>query len=527
MLHALFTGFTAFGSPISILMLLIGTVSGIVIGATPGLGGIVLLSMILPFLYGMKVEYGLILMLAAEGGTYFSGSITSILLNTPGTPESAATTFDGYEMTKQGKAARALGISACATTLGGWIGFVCLMALIPMMFPIIKLFQPSDYFALAIMAILLIGQLRAKSISKGLLSGIFGLMISYVGYDPITGVQRFTFNILSLYDGFNIAAVALGLFALSEMFYLYGMTHSIGESDSTEGSQTATAGSGFFSGMAPGSRVIDGIKDAFTKWKDVLRSGLIGTFIGVLPGVGGTAATFISYGIAKRLSKTPERFGQGCAEGIVAPEAAVMAKESGSLVPTVALGVPGSAGMAVVLSGLTILGLAPGPDMLTHHLGNIFTMAYAIGFASLLGSVIGLSMAPALARALRVPPWTIVPFILALAFLGADAAAENFTQAYVVMGFGLIGLAMKHYGYSPASAMIGFVLGPIVEKNLYLMVNLQGMHAFNRPLTDIFLAVCLLMLVWPAVTTFKARKESRNQKRGTPSNSEKTTIQRS
>lgn len=508
MLHSLVLGLAAFASPMALVMLLVGTVSGIIIGATPGLGGIVLLSMILPFLYGMKVEYGLILMLAAEGGTYFSGSITSILLNTPGTPESAATTFDGYEMTKQGKAARALGISACATTLGGWIGFICLLALIPAMFPIIKLFQPSDYFALAIMAILLIGQLRAKSITKGLLSGILGLMVSYVGYDPITGVQRFTFNTLSLYDGFNIAAVALGLFAISEMFLLYGQSKSIGGN----GDVGSGSGSSFFGKQPAGSRVIDGVRDTFYYWKDVLRSGLIGVFIGVLPGVGGTAATFISYGIAKRLSRHPERFGQGCPEGIVAPEAAVMAKESGSLVPTVALGVPGSAGMAVVLSGLTILGLAPGPSMLTSNLDSIFTMAFAIAFASLLGSVIGLLMAPALARALRVPPWTIVPFILALSFLGADAAAENFVQAYVVIAFGLVGLVMKRYGYSPASAMIGFVLGPIVEKNLYLMVNLQGMGAFARPLTDAFLIVCLAMVVWPAVGAFKQRNQLKNNK---------------
>lgn len=501
MLHALLSGFAAFGSPSAILMLVLGTVSGIIIGATPGLGGIVLLSMILPFLYGMKLEDGLILMLAAEGGTYFAGSVTSILLNTPGTPESAATIFDGYEMTKQGKAARALGISACATTLGGWIGFACLMVSIPAMFPIIKLFQPSDYFALAIMAIILVGQLRAKSLSKGILSGLLGMMVSYLGYDPITGVQRFTFHLLSLYDGFNVAAVALGLFAVSEMFVLYGQKRAIGADD-----VAAPGGSGFFSGLPPGARVIDGVRDAFARWKDVLRSGLIGTFIGLLPGIGGTAATFISYGVAKRVSKHPERFGQGCPEGIVAPEAAVMAKEGGSLVPTVALGVPGSAGMAVVLSGLTILGVAPGPSMLTSHLSDVFTMAFAIGFASLLGSVIGLLMAPMLARALKVPPWTIVPFILALSFLGASAATDNFVQAYVVAGFGIVGLAMKHFGYSPASTIVGFVLGPIVEKNLYLMVNLQGMAAFHRPLTNLFLAVCLVLVVWPVVSARRQRR---------------------
>ncbi len=477
----------------SVLMILVGTLAGIVVGATPGLGGVVLLSMLLPFLYGMSVKSGLILMLAAEGGIYFSGSITSILLNTPGTPEAAATLFDGYEMTKQGKPARALGISATATTLGGWVGFVLLLAVIPAMIPLIELFQPSDYLMLAILAIMLIGQLRAGSLSKGILSGLFGLMVSYVGFDPITGIQRFSFNILSLYNGFNIAAVALGLFAMAEMFRLYGQ-HSI----ITETGEVASAAS-FFSRLPPGARVIDGVHDVFRHWKLVLQSGLLGTFLGALPGVGGTAATFLSYGVARRTSRHPERFGTGIPEGIIAPEAAVMAKELGSLIPTVALGVPGSAGMAVVLSGLTILGVAPGPTMLTEHLNEVFAGAFTIGIASLLGSVLGLLMAPVLARALRVPPYTIVPFIFVLSFLGAAASAYSFTMAVVVLGFGLVGFLMRHFRYSPAATMIGFVLGPVVEKNLYLAINLQGMDALTRPLTDAFALILLLMIVWPAL----------------------------
>ena len=477
----------------SILMIVVGTLAGIVVGATPGLGGIVLLSMLLPFLYGMSVTSGLILMLAAEGGIYFSGSITSILLNTPGTPEAAATLFDGYEMTKQGRPARALGISATATTLGGWVGFVLLLAVIPAMIPLIELFQPSDYLTLAILAIMLIGQLRAGSFTKGILSGLFGLMVSYVGYDPITGIQRFSFNILSLYNGFNIAAVALGLFAMAEMFRLYRQRSIISETAAAENPAS------FFAKLPPGARVIDGVYDVFRHWRLVLQSGLLGTFLGALPGVGGTAATFLSYGVAKRTSRHPERFGTGIAEGIIAPEAAVMAKELGSLIPTVALGVPGSAGMAVVLSGLTILGVAPGPTMLSEHLNEIFAGAFTIGIASLLGSVLGLLMAPVLARALRVPPYTIVPFIFTLSFLGAAASTYSFAMAVVVLGFGAVGFLMRQYHYSPAATMIGFVLGPVVEKNLYLAINLQGAGALTRPLTDFFVFIALLMIVWPAL----------------------------
>lgn len=493
MIDAMLSGGALLLSFQSVLMIVVGTLAGIVVGATPGLGGVVLLSMLLPFLYGMSIKTGLILMLAAEGGIYFSGSITSILLNTPGTPEAAATVFDGYEMTKQGRPARALGISATATTLGGWVGFVLLLAVIPAMSPLIELFQPSDYLTLGILAIVLIGQLRAGSATKGVMSGLLGLMASYVGYDPITGIQRFSFNILSLYNGFNIAAVALGLFAMAEMFRLYGQRSIM--------SETSGAGytSSLFAKLPPGARVIDGVNDVFRHWKLVLQSGLIGTFLGALPGVGGTAATFLSYGIAKRTSRHPERFGTGIPEGIIAPEAAVMAKESGSLIPTVALGVPGSAGMAVVLSGLTILGVAPGPAMLTEHLNEVFAGAFTIGIASLLGSVLGLLMAPVLARALRVPPYTIVPFIFVLSFLGAAASAYSFAMAVVVLGFGIIGFVMRHFRYSPAAAMIGFVLGPVIEKNLYLTINLQGADALTRPLTDFFALVVLLMVAWPAV----------------------------
>ncbi|HEY7299731.1 MAG TPA: tripartite tricarboxylate transporter permease [Xanthobacteraceae bacterium] len=504
MIHSMLSGGADLLSLGSIVLLVAGTLAGVIVGATPGLGGVVLLSIILPFLYGMSIKSGVILMLAAEGGVYFSGSITAILLNTPGAPESAATTFDGYEMTKQGMPARALGISATASTLGGWVGFALLLAVIPAMRSLIGLFQPSDFLMLAILAILLIGQLRASSVTKGILSGLLGLMASYVGYDPITGIQRFTFNTLALYNGFNIAAVALGLFAMSEMFVLYGRRTVVSGAE-------AASDTTLFSKLPPGARVIDGVFDVLHRWPLVLQSGVLGTLLGAIPGVGAVAATFISYGLAKRTSRRGNMFGTGIPEGIIAPEAAVMAKESGGWIPTVTFGLPGGAGMAVVLSGLTILGVAPGPSMLTAHLDEVFAGAFTIGFASLLGSILGLLMAPYLAKALRAPPYAIVPFIFALGLLGSAASAYSFVMAIVTMAFGLIGLVMKRYRYSPAATMIGFVLGPIIEKNLYLTTHLQGMSAFARPLTDVFAAMVILMIVTPAIVPIWKRLAIRQQ----------------
>lgn len=496
-MHELIAGLSSLMTVYGLLMLLLGTLLGTVVGAVPGLGGAVLLTMLLPFIYGMPVIPALTLLLAAHTGIYFSGSITAILFNTPGAPESAATTFDGYPMTQRGEAARALGISATSTTLGGWIGVICLFAIIPAMNQLIKLFEPSEYLFLAMLAIVLIGQMRAASVTKGLLSGCLGLMISFVGYDPITGVQRFSFGILQLYNGFNITAVALGIFALTEMYHLYAGNRSVA------GEATSTAASTDRRG------VMQGVRDVASHKLLVLRSGILGTVLGVIPGIGGLAANFISYGQAVRTSKHPEEFGTGTPEGVIAPEASSISKEAGNLVPTVALGVPGGVGMAVLMGGFTIEGIAPGPEMLSKHMDAVWAMALVIAIGSLLASLTGLTIAPALARLSRVPGRVLVPFIFAIAMLGAYAATQSMLQVGAVVGFGLVGLVMRAYGYSVPAAIIGFILGPIVEHNLYLTQQLQGWtSALQRPLTDILILITLALIVVPYL---KPHRRNRRQ----------------
>lgn len=486
MWHQLIDGLTSLGAPQAVLLLVVGTLLGTVVGAVPGLGGAVLLTLLLPFIYNMQIVPALALLLAAHTGIYFSGSITAILFNTPGAPESAATTFDGYAMTQSGRPARALGISATATTIGGWIGVLLLMVLIPFMNKLTTLFHPSEFLALAILAIVLIGQMRARSVTKGLISGGLGLMISFVGYDPITGVQRFTDGQISLYNGFNVTTVALGLFAFAEMFRLYASP-----------SRTSSAGGVRLSGTAPGARVRDGIRDvAQHKWLTI-RSALLGTLLGIIPGVGGVAANFVSYGQAAKGSRHPERFGTGVPEGIIAPEASSISKEAGNLLPTVALGVPGGVGMAVLMSGFAILGMVPGPSMLTDHQNAVWSMAFVIAISSLLASLMGLGMAPGLGRLASLPSRTLVPFVLALGFLGVYAATEEISQTVAVFAFGLVGWAMVRYGYSVPSAMIGFLLGKVVENNLYLVRHLQGWASLGRPLTAIMVVIIVLSLFSP------------------------------
>ncbi|WP_127355005.1 tripartite tricarboxylate transporter permease [Actinacidiphila soli] len=489
MFNGLISGFSGLLSPSALALLLVGTLIGTLVGAIPGLGGAVLLTLLLPFIYGMPIVPALALLLAAHTGIYFSGSVTAILFNTPGAPESAATTFDGYAMTRAGQPARALGISAAATTIGGWIGVALLFVLIPFMSKLATLFHASEYLALAVLAIVLIGQMRAASATKGLLSGAIGLMTSFVGYDPITGVQRYTGGYQSLYNGFNITAAALGLFALSEMFRIYATGH-----DSLSASGGAAS---IREGDHPDNKVLTGVRDVLHYPWLTIRSAVLGTVLGIIPGIGGIAANFISYGQAMKISKHPERFGQGTPEGIIAPESSSISKEAGNLLPTVALGVPGGVGMAVLLSGFTILGIVPGPAMLKDHVDAVWAMALVIGVGSLLSSLTGLGLAPLLARLAKVPGRMLVPFVVALGFLGVYAASDELAQVTVMVAFGVAGYLMTRFGYSLPAAMIGFILGKVVENNLYLVSQLQGWGALRRPITDVMVAITVMSLFGP------------------------------
>lgn len=494
MMHGLASGLTLFtGHPVAILLLLVGMLAGTLIGVIPGLGGAVLLTMMLPFLYGMPVVPAVALMLAAHASIYFSGSITSILFNTPGVPESAATTIDGYAMTQQGKAARAMGISAAATTMGGWVGFIVLVLVIPIMYSLVTLFHPPEYLMLAILAVVLISQLRSASLTKGLLSGSFGLMLSMVGYDPVTGIQRFSFNVLSLYNGINISVVALGIFAFSEMYFLFGVNRAMAHGVSVNLSRQ------------PGARVWDGVRDVFGHLGLVGRSSVIGVLVGLVPGVGGVAGNFISYGQAVRTSKHPENFGKGIPEGIIAPESSSLSKEAGSLIPTVALGIPGSVGMAILMSAFTILGLVPGPTMVTNHLNLVYFMAWVLAITSLLASFIGLVLAPFLAKLTTVQGPILVPFIFVLGFLGAYVGTSDLVQTAAVAFLGVVALVMKRLGYSLPGAIIGFVLGRIAENNLYLTERIFGWRFVERPLTDLLMLIILAVIVMPALS--KRKKE--------------------
>ncbi|MDA8270888.1 MAG: tripartite tricarboxylate transporter permease [Actinomycetota bacterium] len=482
--QSLLSGVSHFGSPTTMVVMILGTLLGVFVGVVPGLGGIVLLVVLLPFLYNVNPVIGLALLLASHSAIYYAGSTTAILINTPGAPESAATCFDGYAMTQKGEVGRALGISAAATSYGGLFGAVAILLAIPVMVKLVNIFHPPEYFLLTILAVVLIGQLQSGSPTKGILSGLFGFLLSFGGAAASTGTLRYTFGLLGLYNGINIAAAAIGLFAISQMFVLFASNRNAGGRERVNLSRKEVWGS-----------VGGGVKELLEhKWL-ATKSAFIGVMCGVIPGIGSTAANFLSYGYAMRSSKHPERYGTGIAEGVIAPEGSSISKEAGSLIPTVALGVPNGPAMAILLAAFSILGLQPGPSMLSQHLPLVFWMVAVIAFSSILASVLGLGLAPLLAQITVIPGKVLVPFVLVLASIGAYASTTELLQVVVMIIMGAVGLAMRRHNYSLPAVIVGLVLGATAENNLILTIKIFQWRFLERPLSDILILGIIAVIV--------------------------------
>ena len=402
-IHHIFNGLSALAAPTTILLLVVGMLIGMLVGMLPGLGVVLVLSLMLPFVRDLSVVPAIALMLATQAGSYFSASITAILLNTPGSPESFPTTLDGFPMAQRGEAGRALAISATSTLLGGLIACVALIGLLQAAGPIAALFHPPEYVTIIILALVLIAQTGVIPLSKVLLSGAIGLMLSFVGSDPVSGVERFTFGLPTLFSGIGIVPFSLGVFAITQMVSMFGTNRSV---------------TSFDRGALGGQfrhQVRQGVGDTFRLWYHVARSAVLAVLLGLVPGIGGFTANFISYGFGQQVSRNREKFGTGVPEGLIAAEGSSLAKEVGSLIPAVALGLPSGLGMVIFLAALTILGLEPGPTLLTSTPSLPYTMMWVMAVAGTLSCIVGLILAPRLSRVTSVRGPLMFPFIVALA----------------------------------------------------------------------------------------------------------------
>ena len=493
MTHDLFSGFSQLLTPEAIGLLFVGMAIGMFMGMLPGMGVSLALSLMLPFLYHMGVIPAITLMLATQAASYYAASITAILLNTPGAPESYPATLDGFPMAQRGEAGRALAISAASTWAGGWIACAVLLALLPVSGSLVNLFHPPEFVAIIILALVLIGGTgESTSSGKVILSGAIGLMLSFIGADPVTGIDRFTFGDVALISGLNVVPFALGVFAMTQMVVMYGRNESV-----SAGQQAMLRG-------AFRRQVGQGLGDAARSWIHILRSALVASALGLIPGIGGFSANFISYSLGRQVSRRSGKFGTGVPAGVASAEGSSLAKEVGSLVPAVALGLPSGVGMVIFIAALSILGIQPGPTLLRSQPSLPYSMMWVMAIAGLLSCAVGLAITPWLSRATTVRGPVMMPVIVALAVLGSFAAVTGFVGVVELGVFAVFGVVLRKLGYSLAAMTIGLVLGGAFADNLHLTQSIYGWGFVARsPLADTFLVISVALL---GLITWRGRR---------------------
>lgn len=436
-------------SPGPLLLMVLGTVLGVIVGAIPGLTGAMLIALSLPLTFTMSSGDALILLVSMYVGSISGGLITATLLRMPGTPASIMTTLDGYPMAQGGRPGRALGLGISASFVGGMVSWAFLVTLSAPIAARSTQLGPFEFFGLVLVALVLIASVAGQSLTKGLLSGLLGMLATMPGVAPATGELRWTFGYHELDDGLKLLPVLIGLFAVSQV--LMDIVHL----DET-GSAVTMSRRGLWMSAADWWR---------HKW-NLLRSSLIGTWVGILPGIGANIGSVLAYTASRSLSKHAEEFGHGSEEGIVASEAANNATVGGALIPLIALGIPGSVIDAILLGALVIHGLQPGPLLFENNPDVVYTIMITVLLANVAMFAFLLASVGWLARLVEVPRWVLLPVILVFCVVGSYALANRLFDVWVMLAFGLLGFAMERLGVPLAPFVIGFVLAPVAEKNL-------------------------------------------------------------
>ena len=485
-MDAFINGFISLGDPQLLLVLLVSTLGGVVIGALPGLNATNGAALLLPFTLSMEAIPAIASLVAIYCSATFAGAITAILINTPGTPASATTCLDGYPLAQRGEAGRALGLAVVSSTIGGVLSVICLMMAAPLLARMAYHFAPPEYFALTLFGLSMLASIGEGSPLKNLISGTFGVFLALVGVDMLTSVERFTFGSHDLYDGIGFVPVMIGIFGISELIVQASSLDKRKERVSMKAVQLPT-------------------RDDYRQvWKTILRSSGIGVFIGILPAEGATVASMIGYNEAKRWSKTPEQFGKGAIEGIAGSEAANNAATGGAMVPTLALGIPGSATAAVILAGLMVHGIRPGPSMFTEQANFAYTIFWSMMLVNLLFLVVGLTGAKIFARITLIPTQVLWPCVFMVSIVGAYALDQSMFDVWIVLISGIIGFFMRRYGFSVVPLAIGLILGEMLEQRLgqsMVMLDEKWWLMFTRPLALLFFCLTIAALFGPVLWT--------------------------
>lgn len=465
--------------------LFLGVLLGLWVGAVPGLGGVVGLVLLLPFTYTMEPAPAFALLMGLYAVTSTSDTISAILLGIPGSVASQATILDGYPLAKKGQAARAFGAAYTVSAFGGVFGALLMAASLPIILPTIFAFGLPEFLMLGLLGLTMVGVLSGGSIVKGLIVAALGLLLTTIGYAEATGVPRFYLGTEYLLDGMPIIPIALGLFGLPELLEMAVKNTSISRvdlADSREG------------GM------LRGVKDVIKHRWLTLRSAIIGTYIGILPGLGGAIVDWIAYGHAVQSASDKSQFGKGDIRGVIAPEAANNASRAGALIPTVAFGIPGSLGAAILLSALVIKGLQPGPDMLTTHLDLTFSMIWDIAIANIVAAGLLMLLSRQISKVAFLPAHSVVPGVIVVLLMGAWVATSSMGDWWTCLAMGALGYAMKQGGWPRPPLILALVLGTLIESNYQLTLQVyDGLSwMYQRPIVVCIEIVIVVTIVLAA-----------------------------
>ena len=494
-LSALSTAIMQILTPWSFFMLFTGTLLGIVVGAIPGLTGAMLIALTLPLTFYMEPFNAVVLLIAMYVGAISGGLITATLMRMPGTPASVMTTFDGYPMARSGRPGRALGLGITASFVGGLIAWSVLLTITKPLSILATRFGPFEYFTLIMMAMVLIASASEGSMVKGLLSGLLGMLVSMPGVDPASGMPRLTFDWYLLNGGLQLLPVLIGTFAVSQI-----IADTLNIHDKPERTEVAN------------DSVLMSFRDLKRNGVNMIRSSFIGTGIGILPGIGASIGSVVAYTTAKNMSKTPEEFGKGSEEGIIASEAANNATVGGALVPLIAMGIPGSVIDAILIGALTIHSIQPGPTLFLTNSDIVWAMIATCLLANILMFILMTSSVRHIASMIYLPRSFVLPVVAVFCVVGSYALNNTMFDVWVMLLFGVIGFMLERAKIPLGPFVIGFVLAPLAEEKLrsgLMMTAGDFTPIFTRPFPLFFTIMAVILLIWPFWTEHKRKRAAK------------------
>lgn len=467
-----------------IIIIIIGVMIGMIVGALPGLTDPMALGLAIPFTFGMEPVAAILLLLAIHAGALYGGTITAILINTPGTPASAATALDGYPLTQKGESKKALQMGSVAALIGGLISAVSLMIFAPILSSFALRFGPQEYFALGLFGLSVVAGVAGKSLSKAFIAALLGVFVATIGADPLYGIERFTFGSYFLYDGIDLVTSLIGLYALSEILNRFYLKKSGVDKDMLK--EINLKGEGLT------------LREFKSSARTITKSGLIGTLLGALPGTGAPIAAFMSYGEAVRSSKNPEKFGKGELDGVAASSSGSVGTESSAMIPLLTLGIPGDVAMAILLGSFMLHGISFGPNLFANSGDIVYAIYIGIVLMSILVFVFSWFGSGFIAKLVLIPEYFLYPVIIVLIVTGTFTLMNNIFNVWIALIFGVLGFVMLKLDYPIAPLLLGIILGPIIEHNFLLSMSSSSgniLTFFTRPVSGSIMLIALVAVV--------------------------------